>query len=85
MRGAAQGWETEFTEKLESIGFRRGKSNPVMFYRQSDETRLVVHGDDFTFLGFEDSLKEIEIELARWWEIKVRGTVGDDPWDDRES
>ena len=31
MRGAAQGWETEFTEKLESIGFRRGKSNPVVF------------------------------------------------------
>ena len=50
MRGAAQGWETEFTEKLESIGFRRGRSNPVVFYRPSDGTSLVVHGDDFTFL-----------------------------------
>ena len=51
MRGAAQGWETEFTKRLESIGFVRGKSNPVVFYRPADGTSLVVHGDDFTFLG----------------------------------
>ena len=84
MRGAAKGWEGEFTEKLESVGFERGKSNPVAFYRASDETSLVVHGDDFTFLGYEDSLKEIESAMSKWWEIKVRGIIGDDPGDDKE-
>ena len=59
MRGAAQGWETEFTEKLLSIGFTRGRSTPVVFYRDSDETRFVVHGDDFTFLGYQEVLDEL--------------------------
>ena len=84
MRGAAKGWEGEFTEKLESIGFKRGRSNPVAFCRASDETSLVVHGDDFTFLGYEEALEEMKTELAKWWEIKVRGTIGDDPQDDKE-
>lgn len=34
MRGAAQGWEHEFTNKLQEIGFRPGKSNLVVFFRQ---------------------------------------------------
>ena len=84
MRGAAKGWEGEFTEKLESTGFKRGKSNPVTFNRESDETSLVVHGDDFTFLGYEGVLEGLKTELATWWEIKVRGMIGDDEEDDKE-
>ena len=71
----------EFTEKLESVGFKRGRSNPVAFFRPSDDTSLVVHGNDFTLLGYEDSLEELKTELSKWWEIKVRGTIGDDPGD----
>ena len=44
----------------------------------------MVHGDDFTFLGYEESVEEMKTELAKWWEIKVRGTIGDDPQDDKE-
>ena len=84
MRGAAKGWEGELTEKLESTGFKRGKSNPVTFYRESDEKSLVVHGDDFTFLGYEGVLEGLKTELATWWEIKVRGMIGDDQEDDKE-
>ena len=84
MRGAAQGWETEFTEKLLSIGFTRGKSTPVVFYRESDETRLVVHGDDFTFLGYPEVLDEILKEMKTWWDIKLRAVMGDGITDDRE-
>ena len=80
MQGAAKGWGGE----LESIGFKGGRSNPVAFYRASDETSLVVHGDDFTFLGYEESLDELETELSKWWEIKIRGRIGDDPQDDKE-
>ena len=32
MRGAAQGWEMEFGDKLGGIGFTRGKSTPVVFH-----------------------------------------------------
>ena len=42
MRGAAQGWELEFCKKLESVGFARGKSSPVVLYRESDETSLTI-------------------------------------------
>ena len=66
------------------MGFERGRSNPVAFYRSSDETSLVVHGDDFTFLGYEESLDDLETELSKRWEIKVRGRIGDDPQDDKE-
>jgi hypothetical protein len=84
MRGAAQGWETEFGEKLESIGFTKGKSTPVVFHRDSDDTMLVVHGDDFTFLGYPESLKDILTQMKEWWDIKLRAVVGDEEGDDRE-
>jgi hypothetical protein len=84
MRGAAQGWENEFTEKLESIGFTRGKSTPVVFYREADETRLVVHGDDFTYLGYPEALEEVRVQMQSWWDIKLRAIVGDEEGDDKE-
>ena len=66
MRSSAKGWEGEFTEKLEAVGFKRGRSNPVAFYRSSDETSLLVHGDDFVseaprkeLLWFDKELKKL--------------------------
>jgi hypothetical protein len=84
MRGAAQGWETEFGEKLLSIGFTRGKSTPVVFHRESDETTLVVHGDDFTYLGYPDVLDEILENMRSWWDVKLRGILGSDSGDAKE-
>ena len=83
MRGAAQGWETEFTEKLESIGFKRGTSTPVVFHREEDDAILVVHGDDFTFLGLPKELKEIRKCMESWWDLKLRAIIGDGPGDDK--
>jgi hypothetical protein len=84
MRGAAQGWEKEFGEKLVSIGFTQGKSTPVAFYRESDDTSLVVHGDDFTFLGYPESLNDVLKQMKDWWDIKLRAIIGDEEGDDRE-
>lgn len=84
MRGAAQGCEKEFQAKLESIGCKRGKATPVVFYRSEDETSLVVHGDDFTFLGLSESLKELEAQMRDWWDIKLRAVVGDARGDSKE-
>ena len=84
MRGAAQGWEIEFGSKLGSVGFTRGKSTPVVFYRESDGTRLVVHGDDFTFLGYPEALDRILKDMREWWEVKLRAIIGDEEGDDKE-
>jgi len=36
----------------------------------------VVHGDDFTILGFDEDLDDLAIAMAGWFEIKVRGKMG---------
>ena len=54
---------------------------PVAFFHKTTEMRLVVHGDDFTFLGYENDLDEIEAKMSSWYDIKVRGRLGDGPED----
>ncbi len=43
----------------------------------------MVHGDDFTFMGEDSSLKWITLELQKVYELKVRATLGPDPNDDK--
>ena len=49
----------------------------VVLYHESRDIRLVVHGDDFTALGRREDLIWYETELARSFEIKVRGHLGE--------
>ena len=76
MRPAASAWEKDYTDNLESIGFRRGRAAPTVFYNSATSTRCVVHGDDFTFLGYDDDLRDIIKAFGDWYEIKVRGILG---------
>ena len=55
-RDAARNWEEEYSTYLQSIGFLRGVSSPSVFYHPTREVRVVVHGDDFTFLGWRGQL-----------------------------
>ena len=55
-RDAAQTWEEEYSEFLVEIGFRRGLASPCVFYHKDRNIRVVVHGDDFTVLGYEGRL-----------------------------
>jgi hypothetical protein len=84
MRGAAQGWEDNYTVRLEGTGFKKGRSNVAVFYNEDSETRMVVHGDDFTFLGYEDELHKVLRDMEDWYEIKLRGIIGDGPKDAKE-
>ena len=45
---------------------------------------MVVHGDDFTFTGIDDELGKMEVLMATWYEIKVRGRLGSDAKDDED-
>ena len=44
--------------------------------------RLVVHGDDFTFLGGNSQLKWAQKMMADEYSVKVRGILGQEKSDD---
>ena len=44
----------------------------------------VVHGDDFSFVGYDSDLDFIVKVLQQEYEIKVRGRLGPGPRDTRE-
>jgi len=84
MRPAAQAWEEDFAKRLEGIGFERGKSAPTTFFRRSTGCRCVVHGDDFTFLTYDDTGREIVKKMKEWYDLKLRAVIGDEDGDDKE-
>ena len=85
MRNAASAWERDFAEKLvEEAGFVRGRAAPATFVQPTAGVRLVVWGDDFTFLGRDLDLKAMARKMGEWYQVKVRGFVGPDPEDLKE-
>lgn len=75
MREASQAWESDYTKRLKGEGSVEGVSAPTVFYSPETGTRVVVHGDDFTFLGYADELEKINVKMAEWYELKVRGVL----------
>ena len=69
-RDAARNWEEEYSTDLQTIGFIRGVSSPSVFYHPTREIRVVVHGDDFTCLGWRGQLLWLRGEMAKQYEIK---------------
>ena len=76
--------EKHYAEKFEASGFVRGSACAVMCYHPDRDLSCVVHGDDFTLCGLEEDLDWITKLIAGWFEIKVRGTLGPAPEDDKE-
>ena len=77
-------WQAHYTGILESAGFKRGRSNASVFYREADGVRVVVHGDDFLALGDRTGLDELDALLRKSYELKRLGTLGDEEGDDKE-
>ena len=75
-RDAGMLWEETYRIALENIGFKTGLANPCLFNHAEFNIQVVVHGDDFTFLGTDDRLDWITDELKKVFEIKVRGRLG---------
>ena len=76
MRPAARAWEDLYAEKLKGYGFEQGASAPTVFKHAEKKIEIVVHGDDFTVLGFEEDLEDLTKAMQGWFECKVRGTIG---------
>ena len=85
IRPAASYWEADYAERMEAIGFVRGKAAPTVFFNPKTGVRCVVHGDDFTFTGCDIDLADMVKEMKSWYEIKVRAIVGDEDGDDHEA
>merc|ERR1739836_200955 len=57
------------------LGFRRGKSNPCLFYRPDREVRSCVHGGDFFSVATPEGLDWFENEILRRFDGKVKGRL----------
>lgn len=75
-RDAAQNWEYAYSGFLEGVGFVRGLASPCIFHPVVKELRVVVHGDDFTVLGRDDSLDWLRERIGEEYEVKFRGRLG---------
>ena len=85
MRPAASAWERDYAENLtKKAGFRRSRAAPVTFVHPVSDVRLVVWGDDFTFLGRDLDLKDLQEVMSQWYEVKVRGILGPELEDQKE-
>ena len=75
-RKAGQAWEDHYSQVLCDGGFERGVASPVAFHHKTREMWCVVHGDDFSFVGFDKDLDFIEQLLKDNYEVKIRGPLG---------
>ena len=83
-RDAAANWERRYCDHLETVGFVRGLSSPCVFYHPVTSIRLVVHGDDFTFLAPASQTQWCKDSMTQECEIKMRGVLGGDKTDDKD-
>ena len=83
-RDAPALWEDDYSNKLKAKGFIQGRASPCVFVHSLYNLKLVVHGDDFTFLGDSSALAFAEACMRQLYDIKVRGVLGPDPNDDKE-
>ena len=77
-RNAGTIWEAVFYgDSLVSLGFLQGKASPCVFWHPTWLVSVVVHGDDFTALGTDDSLDLYEAGLLKCFDLKLRGRLGE--------
>ena len=67
------------------MGFVRGKASACCFFHPENLAICVVHGDDFTFLGPDEVLDEIEEGMQRAFLCKIEGRIGSGARDLREA
>ena len=84
MREAAFGWEDDYARRLVNDGFQRGRAASTIFHHPKTRARVVVHGDDFTFLATDSELRKMRSRMCEWYDVKARGILGSGKRDVRE-
>ena len=83
-RGAADGWQEEYSTLLVSLGFKQGDASPNVFRHPTRLITTSVHGDDFTSSGPADALDWLEEAVAEHYEITISPRMGPGPQDAKE-
>ncbi len=83
-RGAAAGWEDEYSAFLQGIGFQRGLASGCLFYHPEKDLRVVVYGDDFSAVGSCRELNWLEETMEKKYAITKRGRLGPAREDQKE-
>ena len=82
-RDAAANWQEEVAKAMRGWGFRRGVSNPCVYWHREQGLKALVHGDDFGAVGNRAGIKWFKGKLGERFGIKTT-TVGMGPEEERE-
>eukprot|EP00400_MALV-I_sp_L67-5_P000255 gene255-biopygen667 len=75
-RDAAQNWEYHYREVLVALGFRPALTSPCVFVHDDRDVRVVVHGDDFSFLGSAKEPDWAHEQMINHFQLKCPGRIG---------
>ena len=84
-RPAADGWHSEYSSTMQSMGFTIGVSTACVFRHYGLHLVSSVHGDDFTTAGPKSALDKFVEELRTKYELKEAARLGPAPEDDKEA
>jgi hypothetical protein len=84
-RGAADGWQEEYSTTLVEMGFVQGMSSACVFVQQERGLVCTVHGDDFTTVGGKLALDWFEGELKEHYELTIGPRLGPGDQDAKEA
>ena len=82
-RDAAQNWEFEYRDFMETERIIVGKSTPCAFRHPERKLRVVIHGDDFTVLGHAAELDWFRAHIVKNFEVKFKARLGPEDSDDQ--
>ena len=83
-RAAAEGWHSEYSSTMESMGFLRGDASACVFRHPTKRLVASVHGDDFTVAGPKNLLDWMKAEMEQRYELTETGRLGPGPSDGKE-
>ena len=55
------------------MGFKQGTASPCVFYHEKRKLRMVIHGGDFTALGFDEDLDWYREGIMKEMKANVKG------------
>ena len=70
-RNAAKLWQGCVAKHLLSIRFKRGKSNPCVYFNKKMNFKTLVHGDDYATVGSLSSLRWLQAQLESAFDMKT--------------
>ena len=75
-RDASAVWQRDYTQLLNEKKFKAGKAWPSTFVQETEEIRMLVHGDDFFVLADDEGHAFVDAALKERYEFRVDGHIG---------